>query len=150
MVNITFRKLEDFGSQDGEISGLENIWPRRRDPLEDLIEDENFHIMKAHDVRPTYVPYVDVPKPEKMPNIVHIVDIHSDLDLGMEPLQKIVHKMRRLAAEGSQVAFDKGAARAAGIMPYCTYLVGDNPKPKPRRSLVNSKVRVQHSSFKTK
>jgi hypothetical protein len=74
---------------------------------------------------------------------------NGELDLGLDPLQKIIYKMRRLQSEAQCTIFDKDAARAAGIMPYCSYLVGDKPKPKSQRRLSNKRVHTKHA-FKTK
>lgn len=46
------------------------------------------------------------------------------LDLGTEPLQRIVHEMQRLSTETAHYQFDPNAAKAAGLVSYCGYLQG--------------------------
>lgn len=55
------------------------------------------------------------------------------LDLGMEPLIKIVNEMHRMTSENSHYYFDQNASRAAGLQSYLDFVQG---KPmKPRNSL---------------
>lgn len=62
---------------------------------------------------------------------------HSgELDLGIEPLQQIVIKMRRLQSEAQNAVVDRHVARR-GVMAYCPYLVGDHPPPRARRRLTS-------------
>lgn len=62
------------------------------------------------------------------------------LDLGVEPLRRIVNEMRRIGSENIPYNFDNKAGKAAGLIHYCSYLRGEGPKS-------NSKAKV--TKFKT-
>lgn len=46
------------------------------------------------------------------------------LDLGMEPLIRVVNEMHRLSMDNTHYCFDQNASRAAGLPTYCDYLQG--------------------------
>jgi hypothetical protein len=46
------------------------------------------------------------------------------LDLGVEPLKRIVYELKRLASDSRPASHDPRAARQAGIEPYCRYVRG--------------------------
>lgn len=132
-----------------------------------IIDPHRLESTKAYEIRPTYVPYLPVPRPTKVPGIVSIIEskdrVHlrhdeqplsfrdeidaavdssypkvsssfaapnGELDLGMEPLQKIVYKMQRLQSEAGRTIVDRYAAKKAGMLNYCSFLVGTQPPPK--------------------
>lgn len=128
--------------------------------------------MKAYEIRPHYVPFIDLPVVEERNiNAIinsrdrvylkaeekalafddHVLDeissssstsrlsfdfrTRGELDLGLEPLQKVVFKMKKLQSEAQQMTVDRYTPVKANIMPYCDYLLGDFPRPKPRRPI---------------
>jgi hypothetical protein len=58
------------------------------------------------------------------------------LDLGMEPLIKIVNEMHRMTSENTHYYFDQNASRAAGLQSYLDFVQGKPMKPRnPLESL---------------
>lgn len=61
---------------------------------------------------------------------IPVVDIRQhNLDLGVSPLQRIIDEMKSLTSDAPAEACTSEAARAAGVVRYCDYLVGNvNPE----------------------
>lgn len=59
----------------------------------------------------------------------------GSLDLGIEPLRRIVLEMHRLHSDVPHFTFDQNSAKAAGLPSYCDYLKGPKSnEPRQRNS----------------
>lgn len=73
------------------------------------------------------------------------------LDLGIEPLRRIVHEMDRLTNEKTHFTFDREASKAAGLIPYCEYLKGSNKETQEKKSYrTDFKARMKAKSIVSK
>eukprot|EP01039_Chlorochromonas_danica_P001076 gene1076-1166_t len=177
MVKIVHKKLHEFGEIHLTCPALHKLLSQSFDECDDGVVADNTSLekLKAYEIRPHYVPFIDLPMVEER-NINAIInsrdrvylkaeekalafDDHmlgqldeisssssrsrlsfdyrtrGELDLGLEPLQKVVYKMKKLQSEAQQMNVDRYKPVKANIMPYCDYLLGDNPRPKPRRPI---------------
>jgi hypothetical protein len=70
------------------------------------------------------------------------------LDLGLEPLHRILFEMKKLGVETTSYQFDANAAKSAGLKNYCEYIHDKNVKiRKPAKDLTLSE-RIQSSKNK--
>lgn len=75
--------------------------------------------------------------------VADAVNAGSHLDLGTEPLQRIVDEIHRLTTETAHYSFDSKAARAAGLLRYGDYLQGKaagKPIAVPGKKIANNKA----------
>lgn len=75
-------------------------------------------------------------------------DSLGSLDLGIEPLRRIVLDMHRLHSEKPHFTFDQNSARAAGLPRYCDYLKG--PKSNQPKSLNRLRLEAVQQKKKAK
>lgn len=65
------------------------------------------------------------------------------LDLGTEPLRRVVHEMHRLASDHAPASHDPFAAKNAGMLPYCEYLKGIDNSIEMRRKRESENVKLR-------
>jgi len=67
---------------------------------------------------------LDVEEKDEIDPVTELVNSGSHLDLGLEPLRRIVDEIHRLSTDTAHYTFDPKAARAAGLLRYGEYLQG--------------------------
>lgn len=86
---------------------------------------------------------------EERDPVSEVVNSGSHLDLGTEPLQRIVDEIHRLTTETTHYTFDPKTARAAGLLRYGDYLQGKaavQPVTVPGKKIINKKQASYSSS----
>lgn len=75
-------------------------------------------------------------------------DTLGSLDLGLEPLRRIVQDLHRLHSDRPHFSFDQNSAKAAGLPRYCDYLKGSGANEPRQRNTAKFQAIQQKKKVK--